>query len=94
MVIEEIAGTYWIVLNQGSIWITQGDKPTPEYGGFTRHGKGMGWLNLGNEDDYTYKGDDAIYTTDFDEIEFPDLTPDEPVEIEIVKSGKVFVYES
>ena len=50
-----VVGTYWIVLNQGSIWITQGDKPTPEDGGFVRHGKGMGWLNLGNKDDYTYK---------------------------------------
>lgn len=87
-----VVGTYWIVLNQGSIWIAQGDKPTPEDGGFMRHGKGMGWLDLGNKDDYTYKGEDKIYTSNFDEIEFPDLIPDEPVEIEIVKSGRVYIY--
>lgn len=82
MVKDEIVGTYWYVVNKGKRWITQGDKPVPNFfGGFRRSGDGMGWLCLDIDDD-------------FKDVNFPEVEPDTPVEIEIVKSGRVYVYES
>lgn len=94
MVEDKIVGTYWYVINQGKRWITQGNKPTPTPGGyFTRSGTGMGWLCL-DKLDFDRKDGVGVTSNDFRDINFPDVEPDTPVEIEIVKSGRVYVYES
>lgn len=93
MVEDKIVGTYWYVLNNGKRWITQGNKPThSDSGGFIRSGEGMGWLSL-DDKDYTYRDRTKITSSDFNSINFPDIEPEVPVEIEIVKSGRVYVYE-
>lgn len=94
MVKDEIVGTYWYVVNNGYRWITQGNKPVPTpFGGFQRSGEGMRWLCLDRADS-EIKGESNITSDDFKGIKFPDVEPETPVEIEIVKSGKVYVYES
>lgn len=72
-------------------------KPTPYEGYFQRSGPGMGWLCLDTPDQglvFAGKGDTIISNRDFAGLKFPEIEPETPVEIEIVKSGKVFVYES
>lgn len=93
MVKDTVVGTYWYVINDGKRWITQGDKPVPSGGGFHRSGEGMKWLCLDTPDVATK---DEVIVTDMDymDVDFPDIEPETPVEIEIVKSGKVYVYES
>lgn len=97
MVKEEIVGTYWYVINNGRRWITQGNKPTPYEGYFQRSGPGMGWLCLDIPDQervLARKGETIVSSQDFAGLKFPEVDPETPVEIEIVKSKKVFVYES
>lgn len=98
MVKEEIVGTYWYVINNGRRWITQGNKPTQCGDGyFQRSGPGMGWLCLDTSDQvltFTNNGETIISNQAFARLKFPEIEPETPVEIEIVKSGKVFVYES
>lgn len=94
MVKDEIVGTYWYVVNQGKRWLTQGNKPTAtSAGSFRRSGKGMGWLCL-DRPDVDFKDGVKVTNQDFSHINFPEIEPDTPVEIEIVKSGRVYVYES
>lgn len=93
MVEDKVVGTYWYVINQGKRWITQGDKPTPTGEYFQRSGTGMGWLCL-DKPDFDRKDDVGVTSNDFRDINFPDVEPETPVEIEIVKSGRVYVYES
>lgn len=94
MVKDEIVGTYWYVVNKGKRWITQGDKPTstPD-GSFRRSGKDMRWLCL-DRPTSTLKDEVKVTNLDFSHINFPEVEPETPVEIEIVKSGRVYVYES
>ncbi len=98
MVKEEIVGTYWYVINNGRRWITQGNKPTPYEGYFQRSGpgNGMAFVQILQIKDWYFagKGDTIISNRDFAGLKFPEIEPETPVEIEIVKSGKVFVYES
>lgn len=95
MVKDEIVGTYWYVINKGRRWITQGNKPIPDGEYFMRSGFGMGWLCLDAPDkEFTTKGNAIISSQDFTDLKFPEVDPETPVEIEIVKSGKVFIYES
>ena len=95
MVREEIVGTYWYVINNGRRWITQGDKPVRMGNCFSRTGSGMGWLCLDlPQQIFTGKGKATVNTEDFAELKFPEVESETPIEIEIVKSGKVFVYES
>lgn len=59
--------------------------------------QGPGWLCLDTPDQglvFAGKGDTIISNRDFAGLKFPEIEPETPVEIEIVKSGKVFVYES
>lgn len=94
MVKDEIVGTYWYVVNQGKRWLTQGNKPTATSTGlFERSGKGMGWLCLDMPLTVPKDGN-VVASLDFKHIDFPEVEPDTPVEIEIVKSGRVYVYES
>lgn len=94
MVEDKVVGTYWYVLNAGKRWITQGNKPThSNSGGFIRSGDGMGWLCLDGSD-YAYKDKDVVTNLDYKDVNFPSIEPDTPIEIEIVKSGRVYVYES
>lgn len=93
MVKDTVVGTYWYVINDGRRWITQGDKPVPSGGGFHRSGEGMGWLCL-DVPDVVFKDREIVTDMDYMDVDFPDIEPEAPVEIEIVKSGKVYVYES
>lgn len=94
MVENKIVGTYWYVINNGKRYITQGNKPVLTLAGyFRRSGEGMSWLCL-DTPDYAEKDGEDITNTDYLGIDFPDIPPETPVEIEIVKSGKVYVYES
>lgn len=94
MVKDEIVGTYWYVVNNGKRYLTQGNKPVPTNGGsFRRSGEGMGWLCLDIPDSETKDGV-RLTNLDFEHINFPEVEPETPVEIEIVKSGRVYVYES
>lgn len=97
MVKEEIVGTYWYVINNGRRWITQGNKPIPYVDYFMRSGPGMRWLCLDTPNQvltFTNKGNTIISNRDFAGLKFPEVEPETPIEIEIVKSGKVLVYES
>lgn len=94
MVEDKVVGTYWYVLNAEKRWITQGNKPIrSDSGGFIRSGDGMGWLCLDGSD-YAYKDKDVVTNLDYKDVNFPSIEPDTPIEIEIVKSGRVYVYES
>lgn len=94
MVKDAIVETYWYVFNNGKRWITQGGKPVPgPFGGFLRSGDGMKWLCLDGAD-AVLKDEVMLTNDDFKDVDFPDVEPDTPVEIEIVKSGRVYVYES
>lgn len=94
MVKDIVVGTYWYVINDGKRWITQGDKPVPNpFGGFRRSGDGMGWLCL-DRDDAEMRDGVRVKNDDFKDVDFPNVEPETPVEIEIVKSGRVYVYES
>lgn len=92
MVKDEVVGTYWYVFNNGERWITQGNKPIPSGDYFQRSGEGMNWLCLDRPDCATKNGI-IMDSTDYMNINFPDIPPNNPVEIEIVKSGRVYVYE-
>lgn len=92
MVKDIVVGTYWYVINDGKRWITQGNKPVPFNGGFRRSGEGMRWLCL-DVPDTVLKDREIVTDMDYMDVDFPDIEPETPVEIEIVKSGKVYVYE-
>lgn len=92
MVKDIVVGTYWYVINDGKRWITQGDKPVPYCGGFRRSGEDMRWLCL-DVPDTVLKDREIVTDMDYMDVDFPDIEPETPVEIEIVKSGKVYVYE-
>ena len=93
MVRDEIVGTYWYVVYNGQRWVTQGNKPVPSGGGFHRSGEGMEWLCL-DVPDRVFKDREIVTDMDYMDVDFPDIEPETLVEIEIVKSGKVYVYES
>lgn len=94
MVKDEIVGTYWYVIHNGDKWLTQGNKPVPTpAGSFRRSGEGMSWLCLSTPD-YAEKDGETVTNIDYLGIDFPDIPPETPVEIEIVKSGRVYLYES
>lgn len=95
MVKDEIVGTYWYVINCGERYITQGNKPVKsKSGGFKRSGPGMGWLCLDYSEDSTSDGNKIINSQDFKGLRFPEVEPEIPIEIEIVKSGRIYTYDS
>lgn len=102
MLEDKICGTYWLCMNEdGSLWLVQHEEIPfkNEDGGYSHGGNAsMNWVEIGQDsEDYTYKGDDRLYSRDFDCIlpKLPKITyEDGPIEIEICKSGRVYYYES
>lgn len=99
---NEICGTYWLCRNvDGSLWLTQGDKPTKVDGGFRyNHTKDteLGWLGLYNKDmtkaeDWSIKDGMKIRSSDYHHLKFPKVSEGECIEIEIGKSGRVYTYD-
>lgn len=96
MLDDNVCGTYWYCVNgNGSRWLTNGKKPSRS-GGFHSCdlNSTMGWLNLDSPDYYSIQ-DPRITTKAFKGVKFPERTyKDGPLEIEIVKSGKVYWYDN
>lgn len=95
MVKDEVVGTYWYVVNKGERWITQGNKPVLcNFGGFRRSGSGIGWLCLDDPNGAVMDSNKIVTSQDFEGLQFPKVEPETPIEIEIVKSGRIYTYES
>lgn len=96
MVKDELCGTYWYCVNRnGSKWLVDGSKPIRSGGGYCSRENNMTWLNIDNPCGRSYKNGIEIHSSDFKEVKFPDRTyEDGPLEIEIVKSGNVYWYDS
>lgn len=90
---ESLAGTYWLVCSCGKRYITQGNKPERSTGeSFKRSGKGIGWVCIDDNSFNIIVGNPTL--KDFEGVKFPNVTYEEsPIEIEIGKSGKVYIYE-
>lgn len=101
---KKICGTYWLVaVPDGSKFITQGDTPPVRSGNsWIKTANSMRWLCV--EENMTKwpllrisetnKGD-IVRSCDYKDVNFPDITfNDNPMEIEIGKSGRVYTYES
>lgn len=100
---EKICGTYWLVATaDGSKLVTQGVKPQRIGDCWMIHPNNTPWLLVdGNSQVWkrfqysrTQKGE-PITSAFFVGLDFPELKcTDEPIEIEIGKSGRVYTYES
>ena len=104
MINEKICGTYWLVaMPDGSKFITQGSKPRKNRYTWSKHSfRDMPWLFVEGDSSKwgnlriskTNKGD-IVGSSNYSNINFPDITfDDDPMEIEIGKSGRVYTYES
>ena len=96
MLDDKICGTYWLVANSdGRRYITNGNKPIRgSSGGWIGVNNTMQWLCLDIED-HTFKNKVKLTTEDFKSAKIPEITyEDGPLEIEIVKSGKVYWYDN
>lgn len=102
---KKICGTYWLVATtSGAKYITQGSKPKRMPGNFWKiDSKNTPWMYVGGGDPlllrmYYYSNTihgDSVESSDYIGLNFPDITnSDEPIEIEIGKSGKIYTYES
>lgn len=101
---EKICGTYWLVaMPDGSKFITQGkSKPIRSSDSWVKtRSSDMHWLFV-EGDDSKWKvlrisrtnAGNIVTTPDYKDVNFPDITwKDDPMEIEIGKSGRVYTYE-
>ena len=96
MVEDKILGTYWYCVNKdGSRWLVDGNKPAKSGGGYVANNNGMTWLRVDCSYGKSYRNGVALRSSDFNDVKFPDRTfEDGPLEIEIVKSGNVYWYDS
>lgn len=94
---DSIAGTYWLVANEdGSRAICRGKEPMKGCFGWIIESPKMGWITLDKDIHVRaiYR-DKIINKSDFQGLVFPNISYDEsPMEIEIGKSGRVYIYES
>lgn len=100
---QKICGTYWLIATKsGNKFVSQGEKPVRSGETWRKHPKNMGWLQVEptayplsiHNLAVTLKGD-IVTSSDYKDISFPDISfDDEPMEIEIGKSGRVYTYES
>lgn len=92
-----IAGTYWLVANKDGIRaICKGKKPKRTETGWVIENPEMGWITLDNDFHVRVKYKDKILSkSDFQDLVFPKISYEEnPMEIEIGKSRRVYTYES
>lgn len=102
MVDDKIVGRYWLCRDEfNHLWLVQGNKPENLGGGtfkaYYTNNSDMRWLDITNskeDNDFSNKDGVTVYTTDFENLNYPDIKETEIVEIEICKSGKVYWYES
>ena len=96
MVEDKILGTYWYCVNKdGSRWLVDGNKPSKSGGGYLASGSSMLWLDVSSYYGKSRRNGVEIRSSDFKDVKFPDRTfEDGPLEIEIVKSGNVYWYDS
>ena len=98
MVDDKIVGKYWLCKNgDGKRVLTQGIRPIRSGEYWIRRSdcySDMGWIWL-DSDSTSRKDGKMIESKDFKGLNFPEIRyEDEPLEIEICKSGKVYWYES
>lgn len=99
MLDDKVCGTYWYcVKRNGTRWLTTGEKPRMENGHHKKDLKGMNWLCLDDVGFYSESINQNGYrltSKELNGLSFPNITyEDGPLEIEIVKSGKVYWYDS
>ena len=79
---NEIVGTYWLCKNDdGSLWLTQGNKPTYNGSGFSynhNNGSEMDWLRLYDENgnkaqDFSYKDYKKVESSYYHDLKFPEV---------------------
>ena len=101
MIDEKICGTYWLVaMPDGTKYITTGEKPVKMNLNWSRSKGSIPWIPVECKDPLIlslhkmFKAKE-LTLLDFKGLKFPDITFDnEPIEIEIGKSGRVYTYES
>ena len=96
MVEDKILGTYWYCVNKnGSKWLIDGDKPAKSGDGYLGNNNTMFWLEVSSGYGRSHRNGVELRSFNFKDVKFPNRTyEDGPLEIEIVKSGNVYWYDS
>ena len=103
MIRKEATGTYWCWRNKaGAVWLLQQEEPPVIDVGNLIHSKekpDMPWLHVIDSmgmrvlDWNVYKKDGTFISSDyFADVKFPEMEECSLIEIEIVESGKVYIY--
>lgn len=95
-----IVGTYWLVANcNGERYIVRGKKPVPVEGRNTwiSPNPEIGWIPLDGESSIKYapSAEGPIPVRLYKKLNFPKISyDDDPIEIEIGQTGRVYTYET
>lgn len=96
---KDILGTWYLINIGGDIFVTK-EKPKGKEEHFRISGDVSGYMQLTREgyklENCIFSGPSwGLYSSDFNKLKLPEVTEENsPLEIEIMKSGNVYYYES